>query len=260
MLPGTNVTRASQLGVGAAAGPSPGPIYLPKKVGGVGAQVLSNCATEPRVLIGTGPRWEAAKGAAIGPGPGAYALPPAPRGPVFTIRSRTVFGSENFNTASGNPGPGTHTRLETAQTRRKNAPAFSMRPRRAPGAVPEPTPAPGHTQSVRAAIEPVADSQKPNIPGMLFGSGARAPSAKAVTGDVGPGEYNVSNVDAIAGYPTAPKFTLAWRHPPPKPMTADAEFKNLPRGLGKQVVSTSKTAPSFSLGARCKFAGYTKSG
>jgi hypothetical protein len=255
---GMNVTRASELGVGEHTGPSPGPIYLPKKVGGIGAQVLSNVSTEPRVLIGTGPRWAKADAAQPGPGPGAYSLPPAPRGPVFTIRSRTVFGSENFNTASGNPGPGTHTRLETVQTRRKNAPAFSMRPRRAPGAMPEPTPAPGHTQSVRAAIEPVADSQKPNIPGMLFGSGARAPSAKAVTGDVGPGEYDVSDMRMIAGKPNAPKFSIKWRHPPPKPAAADAEFKNLPRGLGKQVVSTSKTAPAFSLGARTKFAGYKK--
>ena len=212
------------------------------------------------MLIGTGARWAKAEATHAGPGPGAYSLPPAPRGPVFTIRSRTVFGSENFNTAAGNPGPGTHPRLETSQTRRANAPAFSMRPRRAPGAIQEPTPAPGHTQSVRPAIDPVADSKKPNIPGMKFGSSVRPDLVKPVTGDVGPGEYDVSNVDGIAGYPTAPKFTLAWRHPPPKPMTADAEFKNLPRGLGKQVVSTSKTAPSFSLGARCKFAGYTKSG
>lgn len=256
MLSGMNITRASDLGVGSNMGPSPGPIYLPKKVGGIGPQALSVVATEPRVLIGTGPRWAKEYTSHDGPGPGAYDLPRAPHGPVFTIRSRTAFGSEMMNTNAGNPGPGTHPRLETSQTRRKNAPAFTLRPRRAPGAIQEPTPAPGHTQSVRPAIEPVADSQKPNIPGMKFGSSRRPDLMKPVTGDVGPGEYNVANMNGIAGYPNPPKFTLAWRHPPPKPMTADAEFKNLPRGLGKQVVSTSKTAPSFTLGARTKFAGY----
>jgi hypothetical protein len=254
-----NITRAAQLDVGAAVGPSPGPIYFPKKVGGIGPQCLSNIATEPRVLIGTGPRWAPKdRQAGGGPGPGAYQLPPAPGGPVFTIRSRTVFGSENFNTAAGNPGPGAHARLETAQTRRANAPAFSMRPRRPAGAIAEPTPAPGHTQSVRPAIEHVADSRKPNIPGMFFGSSVRPDLVKPVTGDVGPGEYDVSNTRMIAGKPNAPRYTLAWRHPPPKPASADAEFKNLPRGIGKQVVSTSKTAPAFSLGARTKFAGYKK--
>lgn len=255
---GMNVTRASELGVGESLGPSPGPIYFPKKVGGIGPQLLSNVPTEPRILIGTGPRWAASRGPDIGPGPGAYELPPAPKGPVFTIRSRTVFGSENFNTAAGNPGPGSHPRLETSQTRTKNAPAFSLRPRRAPGAIQEPTPAPGHTQSVRPAIEPVADSKKPNIPGMLFGSSFRKDLIKPVTGDVGPGEYDVSNTRMIAGKPNPPMFSLKWRHPPPKPAGSDAEFKNLPRGLGKQVVSTSKTAPSFSMAGRTKFAGYRK--
>lgn len=36
---------------------TPGPIYLPKGVGGIGKQNLSTTATEPRVVIGTGPRF-----------------------------------------------------------------------------------------------------------------------------------------------------------------------------------------------------------
>jgi hypothetical protein len=256
--PGINVHRASDLNVGESVGPSPGPIYFPKKVGGIGPQCLSNVQTEPRVLIGTGPRWPTATGPDVGPGPGAYQLPPAPHGPVFTIRSRTIFGTENFNTASGNPGPGSHPRLETDQTRRKNAPAFSMRPRRAPGAIQEPTPAPGHTQTVRPAIDPVADSKKPNIPGMLFGSSFRKDLIKSVTGDVGPGEYDVSNTRMIAGKPNAPCFSMKWRHAPSRTAGIDAEFKNLPGGLWKQVVSTSKTAPAFSMAGRTKFAGYRK--
>lgn len=255
---GINVHRASELNVGSSVGASPGPIYYPQKVGGIGPQCLSNISTEPRVLIGSGPRWPTA-GTEIGPGPGAYTLPPpAQAGPVFTIRSRTVFGSENFNTTSGNPGPGSHPRLETDQTRRKNAPAFSMRPRRAPGAIQDPTPAPGHTQSVRPAIDPVADSKKPNIPGMLFGSSFRKDLVQTGTGDVGPGEYNVFNTRMIAGKPNAPCFTLKWRHPVPKNAGIDAEFRNLPSGLSKQVVSTSKTAPAFTMSGRTKFAGYRK--
>jgi hypothetical protein len=70
-----SVTRAAQLDKPAETGfviaDSPGPIYLPKKVGGIGAQVLSHVATEPRMLIGTAPRFPPSHNADVGPGPGA---------------------------------------------------------------------------------------------------------------------------------------------------------------------------------------------
>jgi hypothetical protein len=244
------ITKASELGAG-DMGPSPGPIYLPK--------IHSFIPTEPRVMIGLGVRFPVPRGGVSGPAPGSYNLPPAPHGPEYTIRGRTTFGSEFFNTASGNPGPGTHVRLETTQTRRKNAPAYSVRGRPQPGSLQEPMPAPGHTQKVKACNVPVFDASKPNIPGIIFGHAGRPDLIKPTSGDIGPGEYDITNTRMIAGYPNPPKFTMTFKHPPPKRATADAQFRNLPRGLGKQVVSASKTAPAFSMGARTKFCGYAKS-
>ena len=244
------ITKASELGSG-DLGPSPGPIYLPR--------MRAFVPTEPRVLIGTGPRFPKAAASGLeGVGPGAYTLPPAPHGPEYTVRGRTKFGSEFFNSKSGNPGPGAHQRLETAQTRRKNAPAFSLRPRPAPVVSGVPVPAPGHTQRLRPATDPVFDARKPNIPGMKFGSSERPRGSAATTGDVGPGEYNTASRAMIAGYPNPPRFTMTFRHPARAPEGANAALRMMPRGLGRQVSSTSKTAPSFSMGARCKLAGYTK--
>jgi len=243
------ITKASELGSG-DMGPSPGPIYLPK--------ITALVPTEPRVLIGTGPRFpRSADSGMEGVAPGSYNLPPAPRGPEYTVRGRTKFGSEFFNSKSGNPGPGTHQRLDTAQTRRKNAPAFSLRARPVPITSGVPMPAPGHTQKLRPATDPVFDARKPNIPGMKFGSSARPRAGVATSGDVGPGEYDISSTRMIAGYPNPPKFSMAFRHPPRKPESLNAELRMLPRGLGKQVSSHSKTAPSFSMGVRCTLAGYT---
>ena len=235
------ISRASELGSG-DLGPSPGPIYLP---------IMSSFVPlEPRIPIGTAPRFSCARGADTAPGPGAYNLPPAPRGPRYTVRSRTTFGSEFFTSAGNNPGPGTHMRLETGQTRRKNAPAFSMRFRPAALGVPaEPLPAPGHTQKIRPANEPVALSTKPNIPGIKFDRSKRPGLSAPTTGDVGPGEYSIGNTRLIAGYPNPPAFTMTWRHPPLKRSTADAEFKLLP---------PVQKGPAFTLGARTKFAGFPR--
>jgi hypothetical protein len=245
------IHQAKDLGSG-EMGPSPGPIYLPR---------MSACVpTEPRVLIGTGPRFSKSRDSGLeGVGPGAYDLPPAPHGPEYTVRGRTKFGSEFFNSKGGNPGPGTHTRLETAQTRRKNAPAYTLRGRAPQLTTGVPVPAPGHTQKLRPATDPVFDARKPNIPGMKFGSGGRPREGVATSGDVGPGEYDISNTRLIAGYPNPPRFSMAFRHPARKPEGVNAEFRMLGAGLGKQVKSASKTAPTFSMGVRCKFAGYTKS-
>jgi len=244
------INRAAELGVG-EMGPSPGPIYLPK---------MSVCVpTEPRVVIGTGLRFPVSRGGVSGPAPGSYNLPRAPRGPEYTVRGRTTFGSEFFTTASGNPGPGTHVRLETKQTRRQNAPAYSVRGRPQPNAKSEPVPAPGHTQKIRPSTDPVFDARKPNIPAYKFDRALRPDLIKPTSGDVGPGEYDISNTKMIAGYPNPPKFTMSFRHPPLKRATADAQFRNLPRGLGKQVISSSQTAPSFTMGGRTKFAGYPRS-
>lgn len=252
-----NVTRAAQLGVGEELGPSPGPIYLPKKVGGVGAQVLSNVATEPRTLIGTAPRFPPSHHADVGPGPGAYALSPGGKTPSWTLRGREKFGSQMSTTNAGNPGPGTHTRLETSQTRKKNPPAYSLRGRRGEHGLGDPTPAPGHTQRVAASIAAQPLSTKPNVPAMKFGTGGRPELLKPTTGEVGPADYpKAGDVSMIAGYRKPPAFSLSFRHPPLKPATADVEFKALPRGLGKQVVSHSRTSPAFSMAGRVKFAGF----
>ena len=234
------INRATELGNG-DTGPSPGPIYLPL--------MRAFVPTEPRVPIGTAPRFAPAKGSQSAPGPGAYSLPPAPRGPSYTVRGRTAAGSEFFSSALGTPGPGAHPRTETAQTRKKNAPAFSVRSRPVPAGSTEPSPAPGHTQKIRPANEPVMLSTKPNIPGMKFDRGKRPGLAAATTGDVGPGEYNVANTRLIAGYPNPAAFTLKFRHPPLKRSTADAEYRLMP---------PVQKVPAFTLGARTKFAGFTR--
>ena len=234
------INRATELGNG-DTGPSPGPIYLPL--------MRAFVPTEPRVPIGTGPRFPPAKDTQTAPGPGAYQLPPAPRGPSYTVRGRTAAGSEFFSSAMGTPGPGAHPRTETAQTRKKNAAAYSMRSRAAPPGSTEPSPAPGHTQRVRPANEPVMLSTKPNIPGMKFDRSKRPELAKPTTGDVGPGEYSIANTRLIAGYPNPAAFTLKFRHPPLKRSTADAEFRLLP---------PTQKGPAFTLGARTKFCGFPR--
>lgn len=253
-----NVTRAAQLGGQLGAedfGPSPGPIYLPKRF-----DVLSNVNTEPRVLLGTAPRFPPSHHADVGPGPGAYQLSPPGKGPAYSVRGRERFGSQMFVTTAGNPGPGTHSKLDTAQTRARNAPAFSMRAKRSAHSLGDPTPAPGHSQRVHSgggSAERQVESTKPNVPGMKFGSGGRPDLLKPTTGDIGPGEYEkAGEVRMIAGYRNAPAFSLSFRHPPPPPATLAAEYKTLPRGLGKQVVSTAKTAPSFTMSGRTRFCGY----
>ena len=234
------ITRAAELGSG-DMGPSPGPIYLPV--------MRAFVPTEPRVPIGTAPRFTPSKDSQTAPGPGAYQLPPAPRGPSFTVRSRTAAGSEFFSSAMGGPGPGAHPRVETAQTRKKNAAAYSMRSRPVPPGSTEPSPAPGHTQRIRPANEPVALSTKPNIPGVKFDRSKRPALCKPTTGDVGPGEYSIGNTRLIAGYPNPAAFTMKFRHPPLKRSTADAEFKLLP---------PVQKGPAFTLGASTKFCGFPR--
>jgi hypothetical protein len=55
-----------------------------------------------------------------------------PKGPSYSNRNREKFGSQMATTTSGVPGPGTHRRLETSQTRKANAPAYSLKARHAP--------------------------------------------------------------------------------------------------------------------------------
>lgn len=234
------INRATELGTG-DTGPSPGPIYLPL--------MKAFVPTEPRVPIGTAPRFAPAKGAQSAPGPGAYTLPPAPRGPSYTVRSRTAAGSEFFSSATGTPGPGHAPRTETAQTRKKNAPAYSVRSRPVAAGSTEPSPAPGHTQKIRPANEPVALSTKPNIPGIKFDRGKRPELIKPTTGDVGPGEYSIGNTRLISGYPNPAVFTLKWRHPPLKRSTADAEFRLLP---------PVQKGPAYTMGGRTKFCGFAR--
>jgi hypothetical protein len=231
----------------------PGPIYLPRGVGGIGVQNLSTTRTEPKVLIGTAPRFPSSKNADQGPGPGAYDVK-AERGPAYTIRSREKFGSQLATTAIEVPGPGTHTRLETNMTRKKNAPAFSLRARRPMFKASDFTPAPGHTQHVGSASEKQVESTKANLPSMKFGTGGRDAGKAGMpsTGDIGPGEYR-PNFYRISDYPNPPKFTMAGRGRPPRSKTVEPELAMLPGGIGKQVASTIKTAPAFSMSSRTKF-------
>jgi hypothetical protein len=104
----------------------------------------------------------------------------------------------------------------------------------------------------------VFDARKPNIPGIKFDRGGRPGLTNPASGDIGPGEYDISNTRLIAGYPNPPRFSMAFRHPARKPEGINAELTMLPRGLGKQVVSHSKTAPVFTMGMRTKIAGYTR--
>ncbi len=230
----------------------PGPIYLPRGVGGIGPQNLSTMATLPRVLIGTAPRFPGSKNADQGPGPGAYEVK-AIKGPAYSIRHREKFGAQMSSSSSEVPGPGTHTRLETGMTRKKNAPAYSLKSRRAPGKGNNNTPAPGHTQHIQAASEKQILSTKSNLPSMKFGtSGRDEAGAGPSTGDLGPGEY-APNFHRISDYPNPPRFTMAGRWKDRDAAHIQPDMQMLPPGIGKQVMSTIKSAPAFSMSGRTKF-------
>jgi len=231
---------------------TPGPIYLPRGVGGIGVQNLSTTATEPRILIGTAPRFPSSKNADQGPGPGAYEVK-AQKGPSYTIRNREKFGTEGVTSAVSVPGPGTHTRLETNQTRKKNAPAYSLKPRRVLTKTSDFTPAPGHTQHIQSASEKQVLSTKANLSSVKFGTSTRDDKAAGPsTGDIGPGEYK-PNFLSISDYAKPPKYTIAGRWRPTRTNPIEPELRPLPPGIGKQVSSTIKTAPAFTMSGRTKF-------
>jgi hypothetical protein len=235
-----------------AAVAGPGPIYLPRGVGGIGVQNLSTLSTQPRILIGTAPRWASSKNADQGPGPGAYEVK-AQKGPSYSIRSREKFGSQMNTTKGEVPGPGTHKRLETGMTRKKNAPAYSLKPRRVITSTADFTPAPGHTQHIASASEKQVLSTKSNLPSMKFGTGGRdSKEEMPSTGDIGPGEYR-PNFQSISDYPNVPGYTMAGRWKPIKGNRIEPELRMLPAGIGKQVSSTIRSAPAFSMSGRTKF-------
>jgi hypothetical protein len=234
-------------------GQSPGPIYLPRGVGGIGPQISSTTATEARVVFYTAPRWKKAS-ADTGPGPGAYELK-AEKGPKYTIRNREKFGTEGgFSTATQAPGPGTHRRLETSMTRKKNAPAYSLKPRRVPNKKNDMTPAPGHSQHVQAASDKQVDSTKANLVGIKFGNAGRDDGAEPTdsTGNIGPGEYQ-PDFSKSSAFHNPPRYTIAGRWKSERKTLVEPELRPLPGGTGKQVLSTIKTMPSFTLSGRTKF-------
>jgi hypothetical protein len=235
-------------------GSGPGPVYLPRGVGGIGTQVLSVTATEARVIIGTAPRFGKAPSDA-GPGPGAYpgALA-APKGPSYTIRSREKFGTEGLSSAAAAPGPGTHRKLETAMTRKKNAPSYSLKPRRVPAAHGNYTPAPGHSQHIQAASDKQVDSTKANLVGIKFGTAGRDAGAEPTdsTGNIGPGEY-APDFTRESGFHNPPKYSIPGRWKETRKARVEPELRPLPGGTGKQVLSSIRTMPSFSLSGRTKF-------
>jgi hypothetical protein len=191
------------------------------------------------------------------PGPGAYPSAPPQRGPSYSMRAREAFGSQESSGARGVPGPGAHSRLETAQTRRKNAPAFTLRPRPAPSLAAEATPAPGHSQHVPDAAAPQVLSTKPSLASTRFGRAGRDAGARSSTGsEIGPGSYADGDVTLLTGHRKGPAFTMGVRTVPRRRTVEDAPVRVLPPALGRQVVSTSTSAPSFSMGARTRFAGY----
>lgn len=233
-------------------GPSPGPIYLPKGVGGIGTSVVSHVGTQARVVVGTAPRfYEHHDGDT--PGPGAYTVALA-KGPSYSVRSRETFGTQTAGTATQTPGPGTHGRLETSMTRKQNAPAYTLRGRRAILKNSTITPAPGHTQHVAAASEKQVLAGKPNIPGILFGtSERRAADAGGSTGELGPGEYANGDITLLTGHRKPPKYTMGVKPKERGALRVQPQLYLVPGGVGKQVVSSLKTAPAFTMSGRVKF-------
>jgi hypothetical protein len=234
-------------------GAGPGPAYYPRGVGGIGPQVSSTVATEARVIIGTAKRWVKDAGA-DGPGPGSYELK-APRGPSYTIRNREKFGTEGgSSTALQAPGPGTHKRLETSMTRKQNAPAYSLKPRRAGRRTVDDTPAPGHSQHITKASEKQILSTKVSLVGIKFGNAGRDAGAEPTdsTGAIGPGEY-APDFTRSSSFHNPPRYSMPGRWRPVRKNTVEPELLPLPGGTGKQVLSSIRTMPSFSLSGRTKF-------
>lgn len=240
-----NVTRASQLG-NSSSGKTPGPIYKPRM------DFDSTFPAQARVPFGTAPRFGKSS-KHDGPGPGAYPLP-APRGPAFSLRFREKFGAATFTSARDNPAPGHVTRLETVQTRKHNAPSFSLRGRRQLAKQSDFTPAPGHTQEVKSSVMSSMDSTKPNQPGIKFASRPTDKSSSS-TGDIGPGEYDVAKGQfLLTGARRPPAYSLKGR---PKSRAAERvqpEFHvDASQWQRSMPVSTLRTAPAFSMSSRTRF-------
>jgi len=234
-------------------GSGPGPAYYPRGVGGIGPQISSTVATEARVIIGTSKRWVREAGA-DGPGPGSYELK-APRGPSYSIRNREKFGTEGgSSTALQAPGPGSHKRLETSMTRKQNAPAYSLKPRRVARQGVDDTPAPGHSQKVTSASEKQVLSTKQSLVGIKFGNAGRDAGAEPTdsTGNIGPGEY-VPDYTRSSDFHNPPRYSMPGRWRPTRKNAVEPELLPLPGGTGKQVLSSIRTMPSFSLSGRTKF-------
>lgn len=240
-----NVTRASQLGSG-PSGKAPGPIYKVRYTHD------SSLPADSKVVFGTAPRF--AKAAAdSGPGPGAYSLPPQ-RAVAFSLRFREKFGTAGLTSAKDNPAPGHVVRLETGMTRKKNAPAFSLRARRVQTKTNDFTPAPGHSQHMTVASEGVFDSTKPNLPGIKFTTAGRPEAATSSLPDVGPGAYDALRGEfLIEGNRRVPAWSMKGR---PKARAADRVQPDFHADTAWQrevPISTLRSAPAFSMSSRTKF-------
>lgn len=233
----------------------PGPYYVPNNHGAVGDQLLSNMRSAPRIHFGTGSRQNL--DFRMGPAPNQYTLP-RESGTSYSLRSREKFGSISENVGNPNCGPGTYPRVDTKFVQKNVAPSYTMRSGRPTTVSRYPTPAPGHSQRLDPASTYQHSSKYRNVPSIAFGTSTRIDHFKSASGDVGPGEYGVGNDRALSTHPNPRKSTMSFRHPEPASSLNKAGLRPATPGIGPQVVSTRKTAPSFSMSGRVKFCGFRK--
>lgn len=233
----------------------PGPYFVPHNHGAVGDQILSHKRSAPRIHFGTSSRQDLEF--EMSPAPNQYNLP-RERGLSYSIRGREKFGSVAENVGNPNCGPGTYPRVDTKFVQKNAAPAYTIRAGRPTTVSRYPTPAPGHSQRIEPASSYQHVSRYRNVSSIAFGSSQRIDHFKSASGDVGPGEYGVGNDRALSLHPNPRKSTLSFRHPEPASALNRAGLRPATPGIGRQIVSTKKTAPSFSLSGRVKFCGFTK--
>jgi hypothetical protein len=172
------------------------------------------------------------------------------------MRFREKFGSQSNTSAKDNPAPGHVVRLETGQTRKANAPAFSLRARRVATTTSDFTPAPGHSQHIEAASEKQRLSTKPNLPTMKFTTAGRTNDPPTCsTGDIGPGEYDVLRGEfLIEGNRKPPRAILTGRPRERAALRTQPDFhQETSKWQVKLPISNLRSAPAFSMSSRTKF-------
>lgn len=233
---------------------SPGPIYMPK--------FAATAAAAPRVVFGGAPREPSSKHADVGPGPGAYTLP-VDRGVRPTIRGREHFGSATTAQA-GVAGPGEYPRVETRYTTKRNPPKYSIKGRRIAKPPAFAVPAPNAHQKVEDTVKFQHLAKLTNAPRTVFGPPPRKRELSGVAASVfatpGPSEYVVDpGYKHMSTVPVPPAYSMVPRRPAPGTTeraggyTITPDFHKPMEGVGKQALSTHKTAPAPTFSGRVKF-------